>query len=73
MAINRTTEVMTKCFLKSYRVEVHAVLDVLDLDLISKTEALHIFYGKSNISGDLWLPRSRTHYFKKSVGFFGQP
>ena len=39
MAINKTTEVMTKCFLKSYRAEVYAVLDVLDLDLISKTEA----------------------------------
>nr|POF22760.1 hypothetical protein CFP56_09737 [Quercus suber] len=39
MAIDRTTEVMTKCFSKSYGVEVHAALGVLDLDPISKTEA----------------------------------
>ena len=39
MAINRATKVMTKCFSKSYRVEVHVVLGVLDLDLISKIEA----------------------------------
>ncbi|XP_050279965.1 uncharacterized protein LOC126721044 [Quercus robur] len=39
MAIDRATEVMAKCFSKSYRAEVHAALDVLDLDPISKTEA----------------------------------
>ena len=37
--INKVTEVMTKCFSKSYRAEVHAALGVLDLDPISKTEA----------------------------------
>nr|POE75832.1 hypothetical protein CFP56_05102 [Quercus suber] len=35
----RATEVMAKCFSKSYGVEVHAALGVLDLDTISKTEA----------------------------------
>ena len=38
-AIDRATEVMAKCFSKSYGVEVHATLGVLDLDPISKTEA----------------------------------
>ena len=37
-AIDRATEVMTKCFSKSYGVEVHAALGVLDLNPISKTE-----------------------------------
>nr|POE84294.1 hypothetical protein CFP56_76726 [Quercus suber] len=39
MAIDRATEVMAKCFSKSYGTKVHAALDVLDLDPISKTEA----------------------------------
>ena len=39
MAIDKATEVMTKCFSKSYGAEVHAALSVLDLDTISKTEA----------------------------------
>ena len=39
MAIDRATEVMTKGFSKSYGAEVHAALNVLDLDPISKTEA----------------------------------
>ena len=43
MAINRATEVMAKCFSKSYRVEIHAVLGVLDLNSISKTEACIFF------------------------------
>ena len=43
MAINRATEVMAKCFSKSYRAEVHAVLGVLDLNSISKTEACIFF------------------------------
>ena len=38
-AIDRATEVMAKCFSKSYGAEVHAALGVLDLDPISKTEA----------------------------------
>ena len=38
-AIDRATEVMAKRFSKSYGVEVHAALGVLDLDPISKTEA----------------------------------
>ena len=37
-AIDRATEVMAKCFSKSYGAEVHAALGVLDLDPISKTE-----------------------------------
>ena len=37
-AMDKATEVMTKCFSKSYRVEVHAALGVLDLDPISKIE-----------------------------------
>ena len=37
-AIDRATEVMTKFFSKSYGVEVHAALGILDLDPISKTE-----------------------------------
>ena len=36
--MDKVTEVMTKCFSKSYRVEVHAALGVLDLDPISKIE-----------------------------------
>ena len=59
IAIDRTTEVMTKCFLKSYRAKVHAILDVLDLDLISKIEA-YIYFMENPILGDLWLPKSRT-------------
>ena len=43
MANDRVTEVMTKFFSKSYGVEVHATLGVLDLDPISKTEA-YIFF-----------------------------
>ena len=39
MAIDRVTEVMTKCFSKSYGAEVHVALGILDLDPISKTEA----------------------------------
>ena len=39
MAIDRVTEIMAKFFLKSYEVEVHKALGVLDLDPISKTEA----------------------------------
>ena len=35
MAIDRVTEVLTKCFSKSYEAEVHATLGVLDLDPIS--------------------------------------
>ena len=42
-AIDRTTEVMAKCFSKSYGAEVHATLGVLDLDPISKTKA-YIFF-----------------------------
>ena len=43
MAIDRVTEVMAKCFSKSYGAEVHVALGVLDLDPISKTEA-YIFF-----------------------------
>ena len=39
MAINRATKVMTKCFSKSYGAEVHVILGLMDLDLISKIEA----------------------------------
>ena len=39
MAIDKATEVMAKCFSKSYEAKVHAILGVLDLDPISKTEA----------------------------------
>ena len=42
-AIDRATEVMTKFFSKSYGVEVHAALGILDLDPISKTET-YIFF-----------------------------
>ena len=42
-AIDRATEVMAKRFSKSYGVEVHAALGVLDLDPISKTKA-YIFF-----------------------------
>ena len=48
-AIEKTTEVMARCFSKSYGAEVHAALGVLDLDPISKIEVLHIFDEKSNI------------------------
>ena len=37
-AIDRATEVMTKCFSKSYGAEFHVALGILDLDLISKTK-----------------------------------
>ena len=43
MTIDKATEVMTKCFSKSYGAEVHATLGVLDLDPISKTKA-YIFF-----------------------------
>ena len=46
MAIDRVTEVLTKCFSKSYEAEVHATLGVLDLDPISKTKA-YIFLMKN--------------------------
>ena len=49
MAIDRATEIMVKCFSKSYEAEVHAALGVLDLDPISKTEAYIFFMEKSNI------------------------
>ena len=39
MAIDKATEVMAKYFSKSYEAKVHAILGVLDLDPISKTEA----------------------------------
>ena len=39
MSIDKATEVIAKYFSKSYGAEVHAVLGVLDLDPISKTEA----------------------------------
>ena len=39
MANVRTTEVMIKCFSKSYGAEVHTDLGVLDLDPISKTKS----------------------------------
>ena len=39
MAINRATKVMTKCFSKLYGAEVHVILGLMDLDLISKIEA----------------------------------
>ena len=38
-AIEKTTEVMARCFSKSYGAEVHVALGVLDLNPISKTEA----------------------------------
>ena len=44
-AIDRATEVMARYFSKSYGAEVHVVLDVLDLDPISKTKA-YIFLWK---------------------------
>ena len=37
-AIDRATEVMAKCFSKSYGAEFHVALGILDLDLISKTK-----------------------------------
>ena len=43
MATDRTTEVMAKCFSKSYGAEVYATLGILDLDPISKIEA-YIFF-----------------------------
>ena len=49
MTIDRATEVMTKCFSKSYGVEVHAALGVLDLDTISKTEAYIFLMENLNI------------------------
>ena len=39
MANVRMTEVMIKCFSKSYGAEVHTDLGVLDLDPISKTKS----------------------------------
>ena len=42
-AIDRVTEVMAKCFSKSYGAEVHSALGILDLDPISKTKA-YIFF-----------------------------
>jgi len=39
MSIDRVTEVMAKCFSKSYEVEFHIALGLLDLDPILKTEA----------------------------------
>ena len=41
-AIDRATEVMAKCFSKSYGAEVHTALGILDFDPISKTE-VYIF------------------------------
>nr|POF21628.1 hypothetical protein CFP56_24753 [Quercus suber] len=49
MTIDRAIEVMAKFFSKSYRVEVHATLGILDLDPISKTEAYIFLIEKSNI------------------------
>ena len=43
MANVRMTEVMIKCFSKSYGAEVHTDLGVLDLDPISKTKS-YIFF-----------------------------
>ena len=42
-AIDKATEIMAKCFSKSYGAEVHATLSILDLDPISKTKA-YIFF-----------------------------
>ena len=39
MTIDKATEVMAKCFSKSYGAKIHAALSVLDLDPISKIEA----------------------------------
>ena len=39
MTIDKATEVMAKCFSKSYGAKIHASLCVLDLDPISKIEA----------------------------------
>ena len=44
---------MTKCFLKSYRAKVHAILDVLDLDLISKIEA-YIYFMENPIYQEIF-------------------
>ena len=43
MAIDRANEVMAKCLPKSYEVEFHATLGVLDLGTIPKIEA-YIFF-----------------------------
>ena len=69
MAINRMTEVMTKCFLKSYRAEVHAVLDVLDLDLISKTEA-YIYFMENPIYQEIFGCPDHGHIILKKVWDF---
>ena len=49
MAIDRVTEVMSKCFSKSYGVEVHATLGILDLDPISKIKAYTFLMGVQHI------------------------
>ena len=45
MTIDKVTEVMAKCFSKTYGAEVHATLGVLDLDPISRIEAYTFLMG----------------------------
>ena len=49
MATDRVTEVMLKCFSKSYGAKVHAALGILDLDPISKIESYTFFMGVQHI------------------------
>ena len=53
-AIEKATEVMARYFSKSYGAEVHAVLGVLDLDPISKTEA-YIFLMENSTYKEMFF------------------
>ena len=50
-AIDRATEIMAKCFSKSFGAEVHIALNVLDLDPISKIEAYIFFMENPTYKG----------------------
>ncbi|KAL0012875.1 hypothetical protein SO802_007983 [Lithocarpus litseifolius] len=54
MSIDKTTEVMAKCFSKLYGAEVHIALGLLDLDPILKTEA-YIFLMKNPLSKEIFF------------------
>ena len=60
---------MTKCFLKSYRAKVHAILDVLDLDLISKIEA-YIYFMENPIYQEIFSCPDHGHIILKKVWDF---
>ena len=54
MEIDRVTEVVAKCFSKSYGAEVHAALGVLDFDPTSNTKT-YIFFMENPTYKELFF------------------